>query len=111
VVFTATIAFVSAFQVATFRHVGGFTYNSTFITGNLRDMLEGAWAWRLERDPAARYQGGLKFRDMGLVCLCFLGGAIAGALVAPRFPIHAVWFTEPMLLAVVALTFHRAQAG
>ena len=106
-VFTSAIAFVSAFQVATFRQVGPFTYNSTFVTGNLRDMTEGWWNHRLEHDPAARYKGFEKSRDMGLVCVCFLAGATAGAVVAPRFPVHAVWFAEPMLLVVLLLTLGR----
>jgi uncharacterized membrane protein YoaK (UPF0700 family) len=106
-VFTATIAFVSAFQVSTFRHVGTFTYNSTFVTGNLRDVVEGWWDHRLKRDPAARYKASQKSWELGLICLCFLSGATAGALVAPRAPVHAVWFAEPMLLGVLVLTLLR----
>jgi uncharacterized membrane protein YoaK (UPF0700 family) len=105
--FVALIAVVAAFQVSTFRHVGAFTYNSTFITGNLRDTVEGWLNHLLEPDPAARSQGFQKFKDLGLVCLSFLAGAIAGAFVAPRFPSHALWFAEPLLLAVFALTLLR----
>jgi len=64
----------------------------------------------LERDPAVRYFGFLKFRSLGLICLGFLAGATAGAFVAPRFPVHAVWFAEPMLLAVLLLTQLRPAA-
>jgi hypothetical protein len=38
--FTGIIAYVAAFQVASFRRVDRFAYNSTFITGNLRDVAE-----------------------------------------------------------------------
>jgi uncharacterized membrane protein YoaK (UPF0700 family) len=41
VAFTPIIAFVSAVQVASYRRVGRFSYNSTFVTGNLRDVAEG----------------------------------------------------------------------
>ena len=102
--FTITIAFVSAFQVTTFRRVGRFTYNSTFITGNLRDMAEGAFDHFYAVDPALREIGRAKSVKMGLICLSFLAGATAGALVAARFPAHAVWFAEPPLLAVLAVT-------
>jgi uncharacterized membrane protein YoaK (UPF0700 family) len=39
--FTGIIAYVGAIQVASFRRVDRFAYNSTFITGNLRDVAEG----------------------------------------------------------------------
>jgi uncharacterized membrane protein YoaK (UPF0700 family) len=105
--FTAIVAFVAAFQVSTFRHVGSFTYNSTFLTGNLRDTVEGALNRLLERDPAARYMAFQKFKDLGLVCLAFLLGATLGAFVAPRFPTHALWFAEPFLLTVLLFTLRR----
>lgn len=105
--FTVTIAFVSAFQVTTFRRVGRFTYNSTFITGNLRDMGEGIFDHFFAPDSAQRWIGRAKAIKMGLICSAFLAGAAAGAWVAPRFPAHAVWFAEPMLLIVLALTMLR----
>ena len=108
--YTVTIAFVSAFQVTTFRHVGRFTYNSTFVTGNLRDMAEGFFDSFFSSDPAQRHLGRAKAIKMGSICLCFLAGATLGAFVAPRFPAHAIWFAEPMLLAVMALTLHRPSA-
>jgi uncharacterized membrane protein YoaK (UPF0700 family) len=106
--FTTTIAFVSAFQVTTFRRVGRFTYNSTFVTGNLRDMAEGVFDRLFAPDHHDRRTGRAKAIKMGLICLCFLAGAGAGAFVAPRFPAHAVWFAEPMLVAVLILTFTQS---
>ena len=53
--FTSTVAFVSAFQVTTFRRVGRFTYNSTFVTGNLRDVAEGWFDAFFNHDPAKRH--------------------------------------------------------
>lgn len=105
--FTAPIAFVSAFQVTTFRRVGRFTYNSTFITGNLRDMAEGFYDFLFSVDWAQRDVGRAKSAKMAVICGAFLCGAAGGAWVAPRFPAHAVWFAEPMLLAVLALTLLR----
>jgi len=102
--FTITIAFVSALQVTTFRQVGRFTYNSTFVTGNLRDMAEGLFDHQFSLDPARRWLGRAKSIKMGLICVAFLAGAAAGGFVAPRFPAHAVWFAEPLLLVVLALT-------
>jgi uncharacterized membrane protein YoaK (UPF0700 family) len=102
--FVAIIAFTSAFQVTTFRRVGRFTYNSTFVTGNLRDVAEGAYDSFQDPDPAARFLGRAKFIKLGLICLGFMLGAIAGAWAARHFPAHAIWFAEPMLLVVLAIT-------
>lgn len=107
ITFTVTIAFVSAFQVTTFRRVGRFTYNSTFVTGNLRDMAEGIFDHFFSPDAAQRWAGQAKAIKLGLICSAFLVGAAGGAWVAPRFPSHTVWFAEPMLLAVLGLTLLR----
>jgi uncharacterized membrane protein YoaK (UPF0700 family) len=101
--FTGTIAFVSAFQVTTFRRVGRFTYNSTFVTGNLRDVAEGWFDRFSSTDEKAREIARAKSFKLGMVCVCFLLGASAGAVVARRWPEHALWFAEPMLLVALSL--------
>ncbi len=106
-VFTGTISFASAFQVTTFRRVGRFTYNSTFVTGNLREVGEGAFDRIFSPDPAARLLGGRKFVKLSFICIGFLSGAILGAVLAHRQTGHAVWFAEPLLLAVLGLTLIR----
>jgi uncharacterized membrane protein YoaK (UPF0700 family) len=104
--FTAIIAFVSAFQAASYRHVGSFSYNSTFVTGNLRDTVEGICdAISFTADPEAREQGLAKALDLGSICLCFLAGAILGASAAPRFYNRSLWLAEPFLLAVLLQAF------
>jgi uncharacterized membrane protein YoaK (UPF0700 family) len=98
--FTGIIAYVAAFQVASFRRVDRFAYNSTFITGNLRDVAEGLYeALTPNSAPETREKG-----------LCFLGGAILGAWSAPRFGNHSLWLAEPFLLAVAVLSFRRPAA-
>jgi uncharacterized membrane protein YoaK (UPF0700 family) len=109
--FVAIIALVSASQVTTFRRVGRFTYNSTFVTGNLREMIEGAFDHFHATDPAARYLGRAKFTKLALICASFLLGAVAGALAARHFPAHAIWFAEPPLLAVIFLTLNASAAS
>ena len=99
--FNGVIANVAAIQVASFRRVGRYPYNSTFITGNLRDVAEGLYD---ALNPAASPEIGEKGRAqgvrLGLICLCFLAGAILGAWAAPRFGNHSLWLAEPFLLAV-----------
>jgi len=101
--FTGIVAFVSAFQVATFRRVGRFTYNSTFVTGNLRMVAEGFFDWRFSPNPALRAKGRAQAWKLGAICASFFVGALVGAFVAPRFPVHAVLFALPPLVATVIL--------
>jgi len=106
--FTGLIAYVAAFQVASFRRVDRFAYNSTFITGNLRDASEGLYdALTPYVTPEIRERGLSQARALGLISLCFLAGAILGAWSAPRFGNHALWFAEPLLLAVTIDTFRN----
>jgi uncharacterized membrane protein YoaK (UPF0700 family) len=98
---TGIIAYVSAIQVASFRRVEQFGYNSTFMTGNLRDTVEGLYeALAPSSSPETRERGLSQTRDLGLICLCFLGGAVVGAWAAPHYGNHALWLAEPLLLAV-----------
>ncbi len=99
--FVATIAFVAAYQVSSFRKVDDFAYNSTFITGNLRTMADGLYELFF---PGSRGQGLRKFRDLSLVVLGFLAGACLGASLAPVWLNHTLWFAEPLLLAVLGLS-------
>jgi uncharacterized membrane protein YoaK (UPF0700 family) len=109
--FTGIIAYVAAFQVASFRRVDRFAYNSTFITGNLRDVAEGLYeALTPNSAPETREKGLSQARALSLICLCFLGGAILGAWSAPRFGNHSLWLAEPFLLAVAVLSFRRPAA-
>jgi uncharacterized membrane protein YoaK (UPF0700 family) len=106
--FTGIIAYVAAFQVASFRRVDRFAYNSTFVTGNLRDVAEGIYdAVNPRSSPETREQGISQARALGLICLCFLGGAILGAWAAPRFANHSLWLAEPFLIAVAVLSTRR----
>ena len=100
-VFTGIIAYVAAIQVASFRRVDRFAFNSTFITGNLRDVAEGLYeALSPTSSPETREKGRTQARDLGLISLCFLAGAIFGALAAPRLANHCLWIAEPFLIAV-----------
>jgi len=101
--FTAIVAFVSAFQVATFRRVGRFTYNSTFVTGNLRMVAEGIFDRFFSDDPNLRSKGYAQAWKLGLICTSFFVGALFGAFVAPRYPAHAILFAEPLLVVTAIL--------
>jgi uncharacterized membrane protein YoaK (UPF0700 family) len=100
--FTAIIAFVSAFQVSTFRVVGRFTYNSTFITGNLRQAAESLVNQFIDPDLDQRHREAAKSRKLFTICLCFLAGALLGAWGGPHFGDRTLWFAEPFLLLTLA---------
>lgn len=108
--FTAIIAYVAAVQVSSFRRVDRFAFNSTFATGNLRDFLEGLYeALSPASTPKTREKGRVEARDLGLISLCFLAGAVLGAWAAPRFANHCLWLAEPLLIAVAThCRRHRA---
>ncbi len=107
--YTAIISFVSAFQVTTFRRVGRFTYNSTFVTGNLREVAEGLFDSLFSPDPTQRHLGRRKSFKLASICLAFFVGACIGAFAAYRFPRHALWAAEPFLLiALVLVLIHQS---
>lgn len=110
--FTAIIAFVASYQVSSFRRVDAFAYNSTFITGNLRSVGDGVFeAISTTSDATARATGRRKFRDLSLVILGFLLGAMLGSFLAPRFGNHTLWFALPPLGIVLALSQGRLEAA
>jgi Protein of unknown function (DUF1275) len=82
--FTALIAFVSAFQVATFWQVGRFSYNSTFITGNLRDCADGFVGHFLDPNPELHHHELAKARNLASLCICFLMGALVDTWGGPH---------------------------
>jgi uncharacterized membrane protein YoaK (UPF0700 family) len=108
--FTGVIAYVAAIQVASFRHVEAFDYNSTFMSGNLRDVAEGLYEALAPSSRAeTRGWGRAKTIDLGLMVLCFFLGAVVGAWTAPRFGNHSLWLAEPLLIAVAVPVFrHRS---
>jgi uncharacterized membrane protein YoaK (UPF0700 family) len=110
--FTAIISFVSAFQVSTFRTVGRFSYNSTFVTGNLRDAADGFVNHFVDPDPAVRASDLAKSRKLATICLFFLAGAMLGAWGAPHFGNRSLWLAEPFLIATtVRMILRDRQSG
>jgi uncharacterized membrane protein YoaK (UPF0700 family) len=107
-VFVPMVAFASAFQTANFRKVHTTSYNSTFVTGNLRDMTEGLFdGLRPSLPPEQRREGRAKGLALAGICLCFFAGVLSGGWLAPRFHNHALWFPIPLLAVVAVLVFLR----
>lgn len=105
-VFTSIISFTSAFQVSTFRLVGRFAYNSTFITGNLRTAAEGFVNQFIAPDPAGRRREAARARKLFIICSFFLCGAMIGAWGGPHLGNRTLWLAEPLLLGTLARTLY-----
>jgi uncharacterized membrane protein YoaK (UPF0700 family) len=107
--FTGIVACVAALQVASFRRVDQFSFNSTFVTGNLRGAVEGFYdALSRSSTPESRKNGRIEAQDLGLICICFFLGAALGAWAAPRFANHSLWLAEPLLLLVALRVLRRS---
>ncbi len=103
--FVPIIAIVAAYQIASFRQVDTYAYNSTFITSNLRTAVDGLYD---ALSPAKRKAGLRKFSELSCIILAFLGGAIAGAILSPRLHNHILWLINLPLIAVLILTLRQA---
>ncbi len=104
--FVPIIAIFAAYQVASFRKADHYSYNSTFMTGNLRTAVDGLYD---ALTPRNRTAGLRKFRELSGIVLSFLIGAIAGALLSPHLLNHTLWLINLPLIAVLVLTLYRAQ--
>lgn len=107
-VFVPVISLAAAYQVASFRSVDAYSYNSTFMTGNIRTAVDGLYD---ALDPARRRNGLRKFRELSLIIGGFLAGATVGAVLAPRWYNHTLWLLELPLLAVLGLVLRRSKAA
>jgi uncharacterized membrane protein YoaK (UPF0700 family) len=103
-VFIVAIAFVAAYQIASFRRVDEYTYNSTFITGNLRDAVEAAHG---TLHPKQRRESFRKLRDLGLIVCCFIVGAMCSAFLAPRALNRTLWLPVATLAGVLGMVVIR----
>jgi len=107
-IFVPIIAIVAAYQIASFRQVDTYSYNSTFITSNLRTAVDGLYD---AFDPAHRKAGLRQFRKISFIVLAFLLGATAGAILAPHLYNHTLWLIDLPLVAVLLMVFGRSKAG
>ena len=105
VAFVPIIAIFAAYQVTSFRKTDSYSYNSTFMTGNLRTAVDGLYD---ALAPGTRKAGLRKFRELSCIVIAFLIGAVAGAILSPRLHNHTLWLINLPLIAVLILTLRRA---
>jgi uncharacterized membrane protein YoaK (UPF0700 family) len=106
-VFVPMIAVVAAYQVASFRTADIYSYNSTFLTGNLRSAMEGLYD---AFNPSLRNAGLRQFRHLSLIVASFLAGACGGAILAPRLFNHTLWLPGLLLTIVLLLVVRHSHS-
>ena len=106
--FVALVAFLAAYQVASFRKEDGRTYNSTFVTSDLRSIIDGLHDLL---NPAKRREGLTKAGQLGLILLGFFTGTVVAAFLAPRIFNHTLWFADLLLALVILLVLTKSRAA
>ena len=107
-IFVPLISLLAAYQIASFRKLDQYSYNSTFISGDLRTTIVGLYE---ALNPAKRTEGLRKAKALGLVVLSFVAGAVAGALLAPHYENHTLWLPVAALLVVFGSALRRSLGG
>ncbi len=92
------IAFVAALQATAFTRLGEFAYTSVTTSANLRHFASATMAWLVFGKGRESRRESLFFLCL---CVCFIGGALIGAVVTLAFGHAAVWL--PVVLLTVAL--------
>jgi uncharacterized membrane protein YoaK (UPF0700 family) len=106
--FVALLSFVTAYQVASFRKEDGTTYNSTFVTSDLRTVADGLFEML---NPQKRSEGRKKARQLGSILVSFFAGTVVAALLAPRVFNHTLWFADLLLVLVIAMVLTRSRGA
>jgi uncharacterized membrane protein YoaK (UPF0700 family) len=104
VAYVPIVAVVAAYQIASFRKADEYSYNSTFITGNLRSAVEGLYD---TLNPEKRADGLRKAGELFFIIASFMTGAVVGAILAPRIFNHTLLVVLLPLLIVLALVRRR----
>ncbi|MGY1489372.1 YoaK family protein [Methylobacillus pratensis] len=101
------IALVAAMQNSSFTHIGSSPYNSVMTTGNLRRSIESLFKGITHKmDRAALHEA----RVFGLVCLCFLLGAVLGGICTLSMDNLALLVPVLMLSAAFGICLYDARA-
>jgi uncharacterized membrane protein YoaK (UPF0700 family) len=96
--------------ITVLRKVGEVPFNITFMTGNLRSVIDGAFDVAFPPpDSSVARQGALQFRIVGLTCAGFLVGAAIGAIAAHRLQNHSFWIAA-LLFTAAGYLLRRAHA-
>lgn len=96
-IINASIAFVCALQVQTFRSVHGLPFASTMCTGNLRNGTEALFHHTVLKDASQMIK---VFRYYGIIA-CFILGAVIGGLLLTHLGSWMFFFAPTMLIIIL----------
>jgi uncharacterized membrane protein YoaK (UPF0700 family) len=92
------VCFAASLQTATFRQVNQASYNTTFVTSNLRTLVESFFDWAFKgHRPADLSQA----KDFAAICSAFFMGAVVGSLLTPRLQNRTLLLVVAELLTVL----------
>jgi uncharacterized membrane protein YoaK (UPF0700 family) len=103
-VFVSLLCFLAGYQVGSFRKVDSFIYNATFIAGNLLRSVESLHQALLR---VRLRHSLLEVRDLGLVLLFFVAGAVAAGATTGNMGNHALWIPLAAVLIVLTMAVRR----
>ncbi len=96
----AVLSITGAVIITVIRKTGDVSFNITFMTGNLRAVIEGAF--NAVFPPPPGLPSGPRVRQffiVGITCTGFLLGALVGAFSAKFFGQRSFWISALLLLA------------
>ena len=95
-----TLSTTGGMLITVLRKVGDIPFNITFMTGNLRSVIDGAFDVALPPDSSVALRGASQFKIVGLTCAGFLIGAVLGAGAAHGLQNRTFWIAA--LLFVIS---------
>lgn len=101
------IAFVAALQATAFTRLDEFAYTSVTTSSNLRRFAGATMAWVVFGKGHESRREALFFLCL---CVCFIGGALLGAISTLAFGHAAVWLPVALLSVALGLCLPWTQA-
>lgn len=95
---TPPLAFVMAMQISAFTHIDGRTYNSTFTTGNILNMVNG-FTRGIVANSSDDMSKGVTYTK---IVVSFVVGALASALIQKVVAIRSIWIAAVILGLILA---------
>ncbi len=94
------ISFVAALQATAFTRLDEFAYTSVTTSANLRHFAGATVAWLIFAKGHESRRESLFFLCL---CICFIGGALVGAIFTLRLGHAAVWLPVGLLTLALGL--------
>jgi uncharacterized membrane protein YoaK (UPF0700 family) len=101
------ISLVAAMQNSSFNKLEQWSYNSVMTTGNLRRFAEALFSSSI---PKANPKALREAKLFGLVCICFLMGAVIAALTTIKLNNYALLIPVTTLSSAFVICWRRQHA-